>query len=104
MHFHRDFTQGWSFFAFIALAFPLVPVRRSYSDGLMGEMIPLEARIMAVADVYDALVSKRVYKEPMSFEKAARIMCEGMGTQFDPNMRLVFLSCRQELERYYSSL
>ena len=70
----------------------------------MGEMIPLEARIMAVADVYDALVSKRVYKEAMSFEKAARIMCEGMGTQFDPNMRLVFLSCRQELERYYSSL
>jgi hypothetical protein len=77
---------------------------KGYPDGLVGEMIPLEARIMAVADVYDALVSKRVYKEPMSFEKAAQIMCEGMGTQFDPNMRLVFLSCRQELERYYSSL
>ena len=75
---------------------------RGYPDGLVGEMIPLEARIMAVADVYDALVSKRVYKEPMSYEKAAQIMQEGMGTQFDPNMYLVFISCRSELERYYS--
>ena len=77
---------------------------RGYPDGLVGEMIPLEARIMAVADVYDALVSKRIYKEPMSFEKAAGIMCEGMGTQFDPNMRNVFLTCRKELEQYYSDI
>ena len=77
---------------------------KGYPDGLIGETIPVEARIMAVADVYDALVSKRVYKEPMSFEKAAQIMCEGMGTQFDPNMRLVFLRCRKELENYYASL
>ena len=75
---------------------------RGYPDGLVGRMIPLEARIMAVADVYDALVSKRVYKEPMSFEQAAQIMIDGMGTQFDPNMLLVFLSCREKLERYYS--
>ena len=75
---------------------------KGYPDGLVGETIPIEARIMAVADVYDALVSKRVYKEPMSFETAARIMCEGMGTQFDPNMRIVFLRCRKELEDYYS--
>ena len=45
---------------------------------------------MAVADVYDALVSKRVYKEPMSYEKAAQIMNEGMGTQFDPKVAEVF--------------
>ncbi len=77
---------------------------KGYPDGLVGEMIPLEARIMAVADVYDALVSKRVYKEPMSFEQAARIMCEGMGTQFDPNMRIVFLCCRKDLEQYYSAI
>ena len=77
---------------------------KGYPDGLVGEMIPVEARIMAVADVYDALVSKRVYKEPMSFEQAARIMCEGMGTQFDPNMRIVFQCCRPELERYYSAI
>ena len=77
---------------------------KGYPDGLVGEMIPVEARIMAVADVYDALISKRVYKEPMSFEQAARIMCEGMGTQFDPNMRIVFQRCRQELEQYYSAI
>ena len=65
-------------------------------------MIPLEARIMAVADVYDALVSKRVYKEPMSFEQAARIMEEDMGTRFDPNMRIVLRNCRPLLEHYYS--
>jgi len=77
---------------------------KGYPDGLVGETIPVEARIMAVADVYDALVSKRVYKEPMSFGQAARIMCEGMGTQFDPNMRIVFQRCRPELERYYSEI
>ena len=77
---------------------------KGYPDGLVGEMIPLEARIMAVADVYDALVSKRIYKEPMSYEKAAQIMCEGMGTQFDPNMRIVFLTCRKDLEQYYSAI
>ena len=77
---------------------------KGYHDGLVGETIPVEARIMAVADVYDALVSKRVYKEPMSFGQAARIMCEGMGTQFDPNMRIVFQRCRPELERYYSEI
>ena len=77
---------------------------KGYPDGLVGEMIPVEARIMAVADVYDALVSKRVYKEPMSYEKAARIMNEGMGTQFDPNMRIVFQRCRRDLEAYYSSI
>ena len=74
---------------------------RGYPEGLVGTMIPLEARIMAVADVYDALVSKRCYKEPMSFEQAADIMCENMGTQFDPNMESVFLGCRAQLEDYY---
>ncbi len=76
---------------------------KGYPEGLVGEMIPLEARIMAVADVYDALVSKRVYKAPMSYDKAAQIMVEGMGTQFDPSMHVVFLSCRSRLERYYSA-
>jgi HD-GYP domain-containing protein (c-di-GMP phosphodiesterase class II) len=75
---------------------------RGYPEGLVGEMIPLEARIMAVADVYDALVSKRCYKEAMSFDKAAQIMTEGMGTQFDPNMLSIFQGCRAQLEKYYS--
>ena len=75
-----------------------------YPDGLKGEEIPLEARIMAVADVYDALVSKRVYKEKMSFEKADRIMMEGMGSQFAPEMKDVYCRARPKLEEYYSSL
>ena len=74
---------------------------KGYPEGLVGSMIPLEARIMAVADVYDALVSKRVYKDSLSFEKSAAIMCEGMGTQFDPRLKPVFLGCREELEQYY---
>lgn len=74
---------------------------RGYPDNLVGTMIPLEARIMAVADVYDALVSKRVYKEAMDFERARSIMVEGMGTQFDPNMKAVFLGCLDQLEEYY---
>ena len=75
-----------------------------YPDGLKGEEIPREARIMAVADVYDALVSKRVYKEKMSFEKADRIIMDGMGSQFDPALEPVYTAARPELEKYYSSL
>lgn len=74
---------------------------KGYPEGLVGSMIPIEARIMAVADVYDALVSKRCYKEPMSFEQAKKIMCEGMGTQFDPNLKDVFLHSLDKLEEYY---
>lgn len=74
---------------------------RGYPEGLVGTMIPLEARIMAVADVYDALVSKRAYKEPMDFGQAYSIMIENMGAQFDPNMKSVFVGCRSRLERYY---
>ena len=75
-----------------------------YPDGLKGEEIPLEARIMAIADVYDALVSKRVYKESMSFGKADRIMMEGMGTQFAPEMKEVYCRARPKLEAYYESM
>ena len=75
-----------------------------YPEGLKGDAIPLEARIMAVADVYDALVSRRVYKEKMSFEKADAIIREGMGSQFDPALKPVYLAARPKLEAYYSSL
>ncbi|MCR4902980.1 MAG: HD domain-containing protein [Butyrivibrio sp.] len=77
---------------------------KGYPEGLVGAMTPLEARIMAIADVYDALVSERPYKKPMSFEQAAKIMIEGMGSQFDPNMLPVFLECREKLESYYKSV
>ena len=75
-----------------------------YPEKLKGEEIPLEARIMAVADVYDALVSRRVYKERMSFEEADRIMMDGMGSQFAPEMKEVYCKARPKLEAYYSSL
>lgn len=75
-----------------------------YPEKLSGEQIPLEARIMAVADVYDALVSKRVYKEAFNFEKANRIILEGMGTQFDPGLKKVYLHARGRLEAYYAGL
>ncbi len=75
-----------------------------YPDGLKGEEIPLEARIMAVADVYDALVSKRCYKESMSFEQANNIIMDGMGKHFDKRLEKHYVACRSALEAYYSSL
>lgn len=74
-----------------------------YPEKLKGDEIPLEARIMAIADVYDALVSKRVYKEAFDFERANNIILEGMGTQFDPKLRTAYENARPRLERYYSS-
>ena len=73
-----------------------------YPEGLSGEKIPLESRIMAIADVYDALVSKRVYKEAFGFEKADSIIMEGMGTQFDPGLKSIYEKARPRLEEYYT--
>jgi putative two-component system response regulator len=55
-----------------------------YPDGLRGEDIPLEGRLMAVADVYDALISERPYKSAMSADEARKIILDGKGTYFDP--------------------
>ena len=57
-----------------------------YPDGIKGEEIPLTGRLMAVADVYDALISKRVYKPPIPHKKAIGIISHGRGTHFDPDM------------------
>ena len=62
-----------------------------YPEGLSGEDIPLSARIMAVADVYDALISKRVYKPAFSHEKAVSIIMEGKGSHFEPLLVDCFL-------------
>ncbi len=62
-----------------------------YPRGLAGRKIPLAARIMALADVYDALVSERVYKKAFPKEKALAIIAEGRGTQFDPYLTDIFL-------------
>lgn len=64
---------------------------KGYPDGMAGEAIPLEARIMAMADVYDALLSKRVYKAPFTYEKTASILQEGLGSQFDPHVGKVMM-------------
>ncbi|MCR4611604.1 MAG: HD domain-containing protein [Lachnospiraceae bacterium] len=64
---------------------------KGYPEGLHGEVIPLSARIMAVADVFDALTSARVYKPAFSFEKALSIIEEGKGTQFDPKCVEAFM-------------
>lgn len=72
-----------------------------YPEGLTGESIPIEARIMALADVFDALVSERCYKEKYSFDKAFLIIEESLGSHFDPEIGRIFLGCREQLERCY---
>ena len=78
-----------------------------YPDGLVGEEIPLEARIVAVADVFDALICRRVYKPPMPFEQARSIIAGERGRQFDPDVTDAFLAIFDELrgiaERYGDS-
>jgi HD-GYP domain-containing protein (c-di-GMP phosphodiesterase class II) len=74
---------------------------KGYPQGLAGEDIPLEARIMALADVFDALVSKRCYKEAFSYDKAFMIIEESLGEHFDPNLGKIFLDCRPILEDLY---
>ena len=70
---------------------------KGYPDGLSGEEIPLSARIMAVADVFDALVSKRSYKDGFPFEKAVGIIEEGSGSHFDPKIVDSFLKAQDEI-------
>lgn len=72
-----------------------------YPEKLSGEEIPFEARIMALADVFDALVSKRCYKESFSFDKAFEIISESAGSHFDPELTKHFIQCRDRLEDLY---
>ncbi len=70
---------------------------KGYPNGISGEDIPLSARIMAVADVFDALVSTRSYKKAFPFEKAINIIRESSGTHFDPNVAKAFLNVEDEV-------
>jgi response regulator RpfG family c-di-GMP phosphodiesterase len=72
---------------------------KGYPEGLHGEVIPLSARIMAVADVFDALTSPRVYKPAFSLDKALSIIEEGNGTQFDPKCVEVFMDSLDEVKK-----
>ncbi len=76
-----------------------------YPQGIGGDHIPVSARLMAVADVYDALISRRVYKEGMPHAKAVQIIAEGKGSHFDPDMVDAFLELQDEfhaIARRYS--
>lgn len=73
---------------------------RGYPDGLAGDAIPLPARIMALADVYDALISKRVYKEAMPHAEAVALILDGRGEHFDPVIVDVF----EELHEQFSDV
>ena len=75
-----------------------------YPEGLVGEAIPLSARLMAIADVYDALISRRVYKGAMSHEEAMIILRQGRGTHFDPEVFDVFLEVESDFRRIAISL
>jgi response regulator RpfG family c-di-GMP phosphodiesterase len=78
---------------------------KGYPHGLAGENIPLSARIMAVADVFDALVSERCYKKAFSFEVAMEIIQKDAGTHFDPKVAECFIEAADEVRavaEYYS--
>ncbi|WP_028117541.1 HD domain-containing phosphohydrolase [Ferrimonas senticii] len=68
-----------------------------YPHGLAGHNIPLEARIVAIADVFDALISERAYKKAMSCEQAIEIIAAGAGSQFDPELVAHFLAQQQAM-------
>ena len=95
--------------AFVSIAVHVANYHHERWDGsgyprhLSGEEIPLEARIMALADVFDALVSKRCYKEAYSYDEAFAVIEKDTGTHFDPRLAPLFLACRPELEALYDS-
>lgn len=72
-----------------------------YPEGLVGVETPISARIMAVADVYDALITKRVYKKPFSHEKAVKIIIEGKGIHFDPDIVDVFITVADDFYKVF---
>ena len=69
-----------------------------YPQGLVGEAIPVSARLMALADVYDALISKRIYKSAIPTDKAVEIILEGKGKHFDPDVVEAFLELQDEFQ------
>ena len=71
---------------------------RGYPDGLMGEQIPLHARIMAIADVFDAVSQKRCYRDAMPLEECFAIIENGIGTDFDPQLAKIFLNSKEEVK------
>jgi HD-GYP domain-containing protein (c-di-GMP phosphodiesterase class II) len=77
---------------------------KGYPEGLAGEDIPVEARIMAVADVYDALRSKRPYKEPLTHEIVKKVIIQSKGTHFDPRIVDAFVELETRFEIIFDEL
>jgi HD-GYP domain-containing protein (c-di-GMP phosphodiesterase class II) len=75
---------------------------KGYPDGLAGEDIPVEARIFAIVDVFDALTSKRPYKDPFTFQETMQILREGAGSHFDPQLLTLFDRCARDLYDTYA--
>ena len=74
-----------------------------YPEGRSKNTIPFEARVMALADFFDAPVRKRVYKDSYGYDKAFSIITENCGTHFDPQLCKEFLKCRASFEKLYDS-
>ena len=72
-----------------------------YPNAAAGESIPAEARIFAIADVFDALTSRRPYKEPLAFDETMQILDSGRGRHFDPDMLDRFATIARELYDQY---
>lgn len=70
-----------------------------YPNGLEGERIPLQGRLMAIADVYDALISDRPYKKAIPHDEAAAIIIAGKGSHFDPELVDIFIDAQQKFEQ-----
>lgn len=77
---------------------------QGYPDGLIGHAIPLAARLVAVADVYDALRSRRVYKPALAHSAALQVMKKSFGSQFDPDLQEAFDRCAAQFEQIFSEL
>ena len=77
---------------------------QGYPEKLKGEEIPLYVRIVSIADVFDALLSERVYKEPYTFEKSMEIIASYEGTYFDPELTRIFVEAKDDVYDIYKSI
>ena len=76
---------------------------KGYPEGLVGEQIPLHARIMAIADVFDAVSQKRCYRDAMPVEECFAIIEKGAGSDFDPVLAEIFLGAKEEIVQLMSN-
>ena len=75
-----------------------------YPDGLSGEQIPLHARIMAIADVFDAVSQKRCYRDAMTLKESFAIIQKGSGSDFDPRLVKIFLDAKEDVEKLMKTI